>query len=292
MSYHLPYRGLPGEILNMIFEHALYSPQGITIERHRPFEEYVEGQSKFKQTPLLALGLLRASREVSEIATPIFHRNNALVFLTNRHETLGFFQTQSLDKWARIRKVSLFGRSPTVHQRHNRGPFRALCATLFDSMKLERVDIGGFVEEFWTNNGAATPSDHVGLYDRAMAWAVLEAFTDGKIKEVGFPLAASLPEHLHIFEAICPITVSSYLVNGSYYHSRVNSALNPLFERDDPQYYRGMEELSEFMEKNYKRMGFTFEVEGNRVKGESPVVILREVADETTRSEDSELQGS
>ncbi|KAL1624317.1 hypothetical protein SLS56_007937 [Neofusicoccum ribis] len=90
-SYHLLFRGLPQELLDIIFEFALYKPEGITVKQRSDPDDDVLGETipvdNIKpDTKDLALGLFGASHHISAAAQDIFYRSNVFKLAINPDE--------------------------------------------------------------------------------------------------------------------------------------------------------------------------------------------------------------
>ncbi|EOD44267.1 hypothetical protein UCRNP2_9022 [Neofusicoccum parvum UCRNP2] len=89
--YHLLFRGLPQELLDTIFEFALYNPEGITVKQKSDPEDDVLGETipvdNIKpDTKDLALGLFGTSHHISAAAQDIFYRKNVFTLAINPDE--------------------------------------------------------------------------------------------------------------------------------------------------------------------------------------------------------------
>ncbi|KAF2096975.1 hypothetical protein NA57DRAFT_57586 [Rhizodiscina lignyota] len=79
MSYHQPYRGLPRELRDMIYEAALCRPEGLAIIESQDLRYFPQGFRLFPGEPI-ATNILLANREMRAEALPILFGKNAFDF--------------------------------------------------------------------------------------------------------------------------------------------------------------------------------------------------------------------
>ncbi|OCK75152.1 hypothetical protein K432DRAFT_386364 [Lepidopterella palustris CBS 459.81] len=154
MSYHLPYRGLPQELLDIIYEHAL-------IRERIPIGKNVQPSDRNESC---FMSLLQTSRKTHEDIISIIYGNNTFEFSDSFKDVLLFLKTLSQRSLLAIRHVSFT--SESLHARPQRGDkAEQLCRLLTRTMKLRTLTIAG-------------PSPH-NLGGLAPAWDVLrEEFYD------------------------------------------------------------------------------------------------------------------
>lgn len=193
MSYHLPFRGLPQELQEEIYRHALCPSEGIRIDRrHWPVG------LEFKCTPSIASALLCTNHNVHEVAARILYGKNCLRRDRACFDALHFLRSLPPERRLQIRNVSLQRRMMWADNGHNRDYVDELADCLIEEMRLQHITL--VMPDDMT---AGTNGEDRGQYEWFM-WTLhevlIKAFMNGRFHEIRFAHPKIYAEDIHLHD--------------------------------------------------------------------------------------------
>lgn len=273
MSFHLPHRGLPQELRDMIYKLALCPPEGIEIQgdfNWRPLEPIT---LRVKCVPHIASGLLRTNCQVHDSTLPVLYSGNVFTLDTSCSGALKFLRTLPEQSLLLIKNLSLSNKIMDVNVDSN--PMSAtleLSKLLLANLRLENVTIAMPVESDLEDD------TEYEWFPWTLHTALINAFHTGRFHEVRLAYPATYAEDVSVYSFFQIQCIGSVLLEGDqdvidtmYWNSRHEAIRNGGLRRDSH------DAVYEFERDVWHRAGYTIERDSSRPGEKGTFLVVRRI---------------
>ena len=272
MSFH----GLPQELRDEIYKHALCPPEGITIE-----PDGYGSNSKFKCIQPVAAALLRTNSQVYNTTLPILYGANVFFLERSCSAALRFLRTLSKSSRLQIKSISLSSELMAADDSDNWGYAKKLCKFLITDMRLEDITLA--VPNDMEAGTEGRGEDQYEWFMWTLHEALLKAFKGGHFRQIRFAHPKMCNKDLSVYgfhnmeNYIEGMLIEEYQQplderRGQYWDSFFDSPFGDTVCEDN------LGAVHEYVRNAWHRAGYTVERDSSRQGEKGTTLVIQRIS--------------